>query len=59
MATIFEWLGIISLFLSMASFLAVHIYHKFLKRKEKAIVKKMVELAKRFNDHAPYWQFII
>ena len=47
MATIFEWLGIISLFLSMVYFLAVHIYHKILKRKEKAKRKKIVELAKK------------
>eukprot|EP00944_MAST-04C_sp_MAST-4C-sp1_P001299 g1299.t1 len=46
MAIIFEWLGIISLFLSMAYFLAVHIYHKILKRKEKAKRKKVLELAK-------------
>ena len=47
MATIFEWLGIVSLFLSMAYFLAVHIYHKILKRKEKAKLKQ--ELAKKNN----------
>jgi hypothetical protein len=49
MATIFEWLGIVSLFLSMSYFIAVQIYHKILKRKEKAKLKQGVELAKKNN----------
>lgn len=39
-ASVFEWIGVLVLVGSMAYFLAVHLYHKYLKRQEKKSAKE-------------------